>query len=97
MHSQKIDLYTFLFLKIKLFIPFTPYLNPDFWQVDFDGELFPAVHIGIVGSFEGSLELVKLIGGESGAVAAVLLPQVARPFRGRTVSLRRIVVSFRRV
>lgn len=60
---------------------FPTYLNSDFWQVDFNGELFSAVHVGIVGPFEGSLELVQLIGGESGTVAAVLFPQIARPLR----------------
>lgn len=47
------------------------HLDPDFGQVDFEGEFFARVDIGVVGLFEGFLQLVQLKGSESGSVATV--------------------------
>ena len=52
---------------------FFPHLHSDFWQVDLHGQLLPGVDVGVVGLFEGPLQLVQLVGGEGGPVAAVLL------------------------
>ena len=49
------------------------YLHPDLRQVDLHGQLLAAVHVRVVGLLEGALQLVQLVGGEGGAVAAVLL------------------------
>lgn len=49
------------------------YLNSNFWEVDFHGQLFSTVHVGVVGLLKGALELVQLIGREGGSVASVFL------------------------
>lgn len=49
------------------------HLDSNLWKVDLHGQLLPAVHVWIVGLLEGALQLVQLVGGEGGAVAAVLL------------------------
>lgn len=58
------------------------YLHSYFRQVDLHCQLLAAVHIGIVGLLEGSLQLVKLVGGEGGAVSPVFLFVVLLLFHG---------------
>lgn len=47
------------------------YLNADLGQIDLHGQLLAAVHVGVVGLFKGTLQLVKLVRGEGGAVSPV--------------------------
>lgn len=49
------------------------YLDPNFWQIDFHGELFPAVHVGVVAFLEGALQLVQLIGRKRSSVPSMFL------------------------
>lgn len=59
------------------------HLNPDFRQVDLHGQFFAAVHVRIMRLLERPLQLVKLIGGERGAVPAVLFLVGRRHSAGR--------------
>lgn len=49
------------------------YLNSDFREVHLHGQLLSTVHVWVVGLLEGTLQLMQLVGGESGAVAPVFL------------------------
>lgn len=49
------------------------YLHSHFWEVNFHGQLFTAVNVGVVGLLEGTLQFVQLVGGEGGSVAPVFL------------------------
>ena len=57
------------------------YLDSDFWQVDFHGELLARVDVRVVRLLEGPLQLVQLVRREGGSVTPVLL---ARPARSAT-------------
>lgn len=59
------------------------HLNPDFRQVDLHGQFFAAVHVRVMRLLERPLQLVKLIGGERGAVPAVLFLVGRRHSAGR--------------
>lgn len=59
------------------------HLDPDFRQIDLHGQLLAAVHVRVMGLLERSLKLVQLIGGERGAVPAVLLLVGRRHATGR--------------
>lgn len=59
------------------------HLDPDFRQIDLHGQLLAAVHVRVMGLLERSLQLVQLIGGERGAVPAVLLLVGRRHATGR--------------
>lgn len=52
------------------------HLDADLRQVDLQRQLLSAVHVRVVGLLEGSLQLVKLEGGERGPVPAVFLLRV---------------------
>ena len=57
------------------------YLDSDFWQVDFHGELLARVDVRVVRLLEGPLQLVQLVRREGRPVTPVLL---ARPARSTT-------------
>lgn len=63
------------------------YLDSNLRQVDLRCQFLPAVDVWIVGLLEGSLQLMKLIGGEGGTVSSVLFLAVLFLFDG----LRRAV------
>ena len=59
--------------------PAKTHLNSDLWEVNFERQLLSAVHVRVVWLLERPLQLVKLVRGKRGPVAAVLL-LVAAPF-----------------
>ena len=70
-------------------------LDPDFRQVDLEGQLLPAVHVRIVRLLKGPLQLVKLVRGERGAVTPVFL-LVGAVIRVSTLVIARVVASAHR-
>ena len=54
----------------------SPYLNSNLRQVNLHCQLLPTVDVWVVGLLEGSLQLMKLIGGEGGTVSSVFLFRV---------------------
>lgn len=58
------------------------YLNSNLRQVNLHCQLLTAVDIWVVGLLKGSLQLMKLIGGEGGTVSSVFLFSVLFLFNG---------------
>lgn len=64
------------------------YLNPLLLEIDAQSQLLPEHDVGVVRLVEGALELLELLLGEDGAVAALALGRRAREpgQRGRRVA-----------
>ena len=67
-------------MKITLFKPcfFNSYLDPRFWQVDFERHLFPHEDVRVSRLLEQILEYIQLLSGEGGPLTPLLLSSICK-------------------